>query len=362
MARWILDPDFSDVTGQELRQVLAEAVGRPDELQELWESVGLVLADVAWLGTARVIWLAMLREAHARGRLEALVRLVADRKPGAAARLHAVLTAEVRDGPWYHGSDPYAPRLLGRGGRRGLIDRSSLSQRLRQVAEQDYLVLSIRGDAGTGRSHSRQLVDHVARRPHRAACSVVPLDVRIEWPPDTYHAAVDAHEFARVLAQKLDMDPIFRTDVHTEASRISHDLADQFVARFERLDAGNRWVFVDGLDRPGVLDDVHAFVGHLAVAAEQNRLGETRLIVTGHRGEFAPDVIRNVYLEERIDRIDRSHVERFFADIADHLGKPLREGEPAALADRVLGRAALEDLQELERVAVEVARDRFSGS
>jgi hypothetical protein len=53
-------------------------------------------------------------------------------------------------------------------------------------------------------------------------------------------------------------------------------------------------------------------------------------------------------------------LERFFAEIAAHLKVKLADGESEALANQVLAEASMEDLAEVGRVAVRIARKRFN--
>jgi hypothetical protein len=357
MSLWIESPDLSDETGRRLHNLLADGIPDMDDLRQLWVTVGFKAADMAWQGKTRNVWLAILLDAGERGKLRELIVAAGKLRPALASDLGEIVAAPAATSAWYTTPNPFVARLLGPGNRRSLIDRSTLSLQLRQVEESEYLVFNIRGEPGSGKSHSRHLVQHVVAK--KAGRKLIQLDVAEEWPDRMISGQIDAREFTRVLAQKVRINSTFDVDERTDATRISRDLANMFVARFGELPREPRWIFIDGLDRPAVLVDVHVFVAHIALAVERGELGpQTRLIVTGHPGDFAASV-QDVLVEEDIEKIDRSHVEQFFGEVSAHVGAPLDGAEIAELTDRVLERAALDDLRRLGRAACEVARERF---
>jgi hypothetical protein len=352
MARWINAPDWSDATARMLHDALAEAAYHSTELEQIWTAIGMDPASIAWGAPARVLWPAMTKDAHAASKLEALIVEVKQRRAAVADRLDAILAAEVVTSNWYFSTDQFMSRLVGPGSSRALLNRSSLSSGLREIAREGFPVFAIRGEPGSGKSHSRYLIQHVTNDPS-LKCRMILLDVAEEWP-----GGVDAKEFVRVLAQKVGIFTAFEVDENTEATRISRELANAFVARLGDRPEIIRWIFIDGLDRPGVHADVHAVVGHLAKEAESGQLGRTHLIVTGHPGDFAPSVL-DVLVEEEIDEISRPHIELFFKEVAAHIDSPLTLQERTELVDRVLERAPLDDLRGLGRAASQVAREWF---
>jgi hypothetical protein len=359
MTAWIDSPNWSDPHGRRLRQLLEENLWRVNELQDLWETAGLSPAEIAWQGSAKTIWAAMLKTAPAP-KLRLLVELVAEQAPAAANALREILAVEVA-GAWYVAPDAFSAYVLGLGLRSALIDRAALRECLRQMEQDNYLVLAISGDSGSGKSHSRHLIRHVAQcTPARPA--VVTLSVEDEWSSPETVIELNAAEFARVLALKLGVDTSFiaAVDVKTEATRIAKDLAIGLAERYRNAAPPPRWVFIDGLDRPGVLDDVRVFVAHLALAAAEDELGAARLIVTGHSGAFA-QAVDAVLVSEKIDEIAPWHVERFFQDIAGQLNRRLGDDEAAQLATTALRQTGVSDLRELERIVVRMARERFAG-
>jgi effector-associated domain 1 (EAD1)-containing protein len=355
MALWITSPDFSDEIGKKLLEVLKAGIWEKKALQQLWISAGLPPADVDWDGSARLVWLAMLVEANSQTKLQVLIVEAKTLNPALETDLDAILVAQTPGSDWYVTTSRFSARLLGPGKRRALIDRSDLSTQLQQVAQGDYRVFNIVGEPGSGKSHSRYLVQHVAAAA-KPPPTMITLEVKVEWPDLRPSETIDARQFVGVLARMVGMDPKFDVDENAGADRISRELAVTFVQRFGKLAREERWIFIDGLDRPFVGGDVHALVSRIALSAERDELGKTRLIVTGHRGDFNPDV---EVVEEEINEITRPHVDRFFEDIATHTEKPLLPGEPATLTERVLAKASLDDLRDLGRAASEVAQERF---
>jgi hypothetical protein len=359
VTRWVDQPDWSDEVARRLHTALQEAYYRIEDLQQVWIEAGMNPADVVWTDSASNLWRALARDAHAAGgdRLEAMIISVRTRKPALASRLDAILEAEIESDTWYSTTDHFAARLLGPGSHQALVNRGRLVRGLRRVALDSYPVFNIRGRPGSGKSHSRLLMAHVCSSPALKGRMVI-VDVAYEWPDGPGAGAVSALDFVRVLAQKFGMDAGFTVDVNTHADRISRDLANVFVARYAGVRNPADWIFIDGLDRPGILPEVHTLVSHLALAAEGGELLKTRLIVTGHPGDFASRVL-DVLVEEEIDQIDEADVASFFTEIGKHVGKHVDPTEAKALAQKVLVKAPLGDLRALGRAASDEAHRRF---
>src|SRR6201999_3642683 len=111
-------------------------------------------------------------------------------------------------------------------------------------------------------------------------------------------------EFVARLATKL-AGPAPAADLLTDHTRTARELATAFVGWYHNVGGVARWIFIDGLDRDDVHPGVHEFIGFLAGEVVDNQLANTRLIVTGHPGNFAPNVA-DLMLEERLDPMDGS--------------------------------------------------------
>lgn len=355
MTRWTTHPDWSDPTARLLHDALADAFWEKPDLKEIWQTIGMSPADIDWTGTARMLWRALTRDAAAAGRLEALIGEVSRRKPAVADRLKEVLAAELPDTAWYVCPDRYRARLFGPGFRRALFDRTVLSSALRSLSAEDYPVLCIQGDSGSGKSYSRHLIQYVAATPGIDANLLV-LEIEEEW---AVHDEIEVVDFVCRLARRLGLRADFDPDRDTETHRTARELTSEFVGRFAALPGIRRWIFIDGLDRSNVGRGVTAFVTNLAREVEMNQLGDTRLIITGHAGDFSPSV-QDVLLSERIEPVDARDVELFFADIADHVGTVLEPTVLRQLVKDVLSEASLVDLRSLSRQASRVAHRYFA--
>ncbi|MFY1623566.1 effector-associated domain EAD1-containing protein [Micromonospora sp. WMMD735] len=357
MVLWIHQPDWSDTnTTTILHDALTKAFWDLRELQEIWQTIGLSPGEIEWSGPAVIVWRTLTREAAQKHKLEELVRLVRSRKPAVAVDLDVVLAARLSNSAWYRCADRYQARLVGPGSRRPLVDRSQLSAALRSVDKEKYPVLSISGDPGSGKSHSRYLIQHVAGSIDVDATLIL-VDIADEWQEGN---DIDAVDFVARLARRLGMPADFHPDLYTECHRTAKELSSDFVGRFRTLPQIYRWIFIDGLDRPNVTTAVHGFVRNLAKEVDNNQLGQTRLIVTGHPGDFPPTV-QDVLQIEQIEPIDTSHIAGFFYDIAQHIGADLDDAALDRLVKDVLAEASLVDLRSLGRRASQIAHHHFAG-
>lgn len=365
MARWIEKPVVSSSTGVELRKILCVAIDTPAGVYEVWAEIGRHRADLGD-GPARDLWIAVLKEIEdgpdASETMERLIRTVQGRVKAVRGRLDAVLAAEVAAST--READVYSAFVVGGGSRRRpVLDRAALRQGVRRIASDDYSVLNIVGEPGSGKSYSEHFLRHVAEAPE-PGCQLLQLDVEREWPVQTV-TEVGCQEFARALAQTVGLDTVFDVDPLTEITRVSRELARMFACRLREKGNGHhgqspvrRWIFIDGLDRPVVRDDVLSFVGHLAYDAEIGQLGGTRLILTGHPGAFAPRVLDGL-IEETIAPITTEHLRAFFGAVAARAGSPIETEDLERLAEEALQRAPLTNLSGLADAAKNVAVARF---
>lgn len=354
MTRWVDQPAWGGAVAKALITALANTIYENAEMRQVWVNASMEQGMFPQSINANTTWTTMLRDAHDFGHLEELLREAQAFRPA----LDAQLAQAFAEGPalhWYRCQNRYEPRMLGPGSKQALINRSKLSRNLEDIIRDGYPVCSIQGKSGTGKSYSRHLIQYLASEP-----DVQSEPIRVDIA-DTFKGGVNATQFATWLADRLGMPSSFNVDPNTHDTSIADALARKFLARFPDLPARRRWIFIDGLDRPGVTDDVHVFVAHLALAAASGELPQTRLFITGHRGDFHSDVMA-ILCEEQIDPIDRSHLIAFFVDIAAHIDQPLGDGEADELADKVLERASLTDLRRLGVAASEVALERFKGA
>lgn len=353
MARWVDFPDWGDGIARLLHKTLAEEFTNTEENKEIWRGIGMPLGGIRWDQASALLWPALTRDAAQAGKLDALIIEVGERKPALGARLEPVRVAENASVGWYRPLHRREALLLGPGSRRAMVDRARLRTHLASMLREldPYSVLSITGEPGTGKSYSHHLIRYVA---DDRESEFVAVNIDEDWYDD-----VDAVEFMRRLAKRLDLNPEFDVDLHTEPSRIARELVDVFVGRFAKLPRKLRWIFVDGLDRPQVQPSVHLVVARLAKEVALEQLRDTRLVMTGHPGDFAPDVL-DVLLAESISRIDEDHLEAFFSELALAVRRELSEDELKTMVAQVLTKAQLSDLRALSRAVSEVAHEHFA--
>jgi hypothetical protein len=352
--RWVKLPDWSDATACYLHDTLAQALYLRQDLTEVWLAIGMDPARVYWDQAARTLWPALTRDAADNGLLEELILQVRKRRPVLSEKFDSILNAEICTGSWYVCANPFMSRLVGPGHRLAVLDRSGLRSGIIDVAQQHFPVLAIRGPSGSGRSYSRRILQHVAQQPDIGFDLIVVDAAALSKP-------AGARELLERLAGRLGIVATFDVDIHTEANRKAREMVEEFVDRFRQIPRMNRWIFLDSLDRPHVQEDLHTAVGHLASEIEAGQLDSTRLVVTGHPGDFAQEVM-DVLVEETIAEISELEVRAFFREVANDIGKALEGADLDSLVSEVMIRAGTGGLRALGKSASEVAHQHFGGT
>lgn len=354
--RWIHCPDWADGTARLLHDTLGDAFHDAPDLKDLCQTMGLRPQDYSWTQSAALLWPSITRDCHDAGCLEALIAEVKVRRPAVAPALDKVLGAHVHTANWYSVAERHLSLLLGPGCARALLDRGELRAHLVDMALRQYPVLAITGEPGTGKSYSRHLIQHMAGDP------ALDCDFKIIDLEDDVYDHVDMTAFMTMLCRRLDLPHRFDVDTNTEQTRTARELVDVFVGRFAALPSRLRWLFVDGLDRPHVPTGVHLVVAQLAREVEAGQLGDTRLIVTGHPGDFAPSVLE-VLRHERLSGLTEAHVRGFFDGLARHVGRAITDEQLTGLVGQVLADAAdLADLRLVGSAASRAAHAHFRPS
>ena len=362
MRYWVDDrtPDWSDAIAQELVAAVKQAMPKTSQIEQLVERIPpLALSDYPTT-TGREMWPPVLKDAATVGKLRRLIGEVKEHDPGVADRLDAVLTAPAAARPgasWYSCENRWQARLVGPRNRKAIIDRIGLGPALMEVVEEGGLpVLSIIGERGRGKSHSLYLLRHILAGANPTWEPFV-VDVADQWgrEPD-----VDAVMFLTVLSQRLGfLLDLGAVDLNTEWSRIARESVNLFVGQFRAaLPDRRRLLFFDGLDRANVATSVHAAVSHLAREVQSEQLRQTRLIVTGHSGEFATEV-QEVLAEDRAEPLTETHLRSFFEDVATHVGLKPEEVPIPALVSDALTRAPLNDHRAIGLAASNLAHEKF---
>nr|WP_042180577.1 hypothetical protein [Kibdelosporangium sp. MJ126-NF4]CEL14460.1 hypothetical protein [Kibdelosporangium sp. MJ126-NF4]CTQ88825.1 hypothetical protein [Kibdelosporangium sp. MJ126-NF4] len=345
--KWIHGPNWGDGTARLLHDTLGAAFHHAPEIEEICQAVGLPPKDYAWGQSAALLWPSITRDSFEAGCLEVLVEQVKARKPAVAPALDRVLGAHVMAANWYSVPERHLSLLLGPGCARALLDRAELREHLVDMVLRSYPVLAITGEPGTGKSYSRHLIQHMAGDP-ALDCEFKIIDLE-----DDVYDHVDMTTFMTMLCTRLGLAARFDVDTNTEQTRTARELVDIFVGRFAALPPRLRWLFVDGLDRPHVPSGVHVVVAQLAREVEAGQLGETRLIVTGHPGDFAPSVLE-VLRHEQLSGLTEAHVRAFFNGLAQHVGTSISDDQVSELVRTVVADAV--DLADLKLVGSAASR------
>lgn len=354
MARWVDLPDWRDGTAVLLHRTLASAIHHTSRMVEIWRRIGMSPAHVAWEHqTAAALWQTLTRDASDAGKLDALIREVRSEVPASAADLDQVLTAQAPSANWYLCADRHSSMLVGPGGKRAVLDRTQLRASLLRMLKEDFPILTIVGKAGSGKTYSRHLIKHILCDDPAMRCDFIVIDIENDW-----YDTVTAAEFVAKLATKMGVTGIADVDPLVEQSRAARELVHQFVGRYRALPQQARWVFIDGLDRTSVDPAVLIAVAQLAKEVEAGQLRDMRLILTGHSGDFCPDV-DYILLEESLTEITELDLRLFFKHVADVAGRPLSDVELAELVEEVLAEAGLADLHALGHKASKLAHATF---
>jgi hypothetical protein len=353
---WIKFPDWSDATARLLHETLRTAMYHSADIEQVCRDIGMDPSRQSWEDPANVLWPAVTRDAADVGRLQILVWKMRERRPVLAGDFDAVLKAELPHESWYLCPDPFKSKLLGPGNRMAVLDRDGLRTGLIAITRQDFPVLAIRGAAGSGRSYSRRVLQHVATHAGNG-WELVTVDAELDLP-DPAHA----RDLFRTLADSLGLPVTFGADEWTEDTAKAREIVTIFVGAFRRhLPRARRWIFLDSLDRQRVQPDLHAAVGHLASKIEKGQLNETRLIVTGHPCDFAPEVLE-VLRQEDIAQITEQQVRTFFREVAQDIGRTLDAEELGRLVADVRVQAGEGGLRALGRAVSDVAHSHFGGA
>lgn len=351
--RWIMAPDWSGPVARRLHLLLREAIDRPEDIEQICSDIGL--ERLCWGEPTGALWPAVTHDAAEIGRLDLLIRKVRERHPALRSEFDAILRAELPSESWYYCADPFRSKLVGPGSSLAVLDRDALRAGLIDIATQGYPVLSIHGPAGSGRSYSKRVLQHVAMHAdHR--WQLVIVDAEEHLPNPAY-----AGDLLQALAGMLHLPFTVDVDELTENTAKARGAVTSFVGMLSRRPKDRRLIFLDSLDRQRVQPDLLAAVGHLAWDIANGVLENTRLIVTGHPGDFKPDVL-DVLRRDEITPIAEPQLRAFFRGIAQDVKWPLDPGDLVRLVADVDAEARGGGLRELGQAASNVAHRYFGGA
>lgn len=330
------------------RETALEIAGMPPELYE---------RDIPWLA-----WLAAVNDAVNQGKLEALVEAVATVKLDSVLRqslerelANMPTAAAGGDRMWYQCVNPWDSRFVGPDASRAVIDRSGLRSGLRDLAREQRRVLVISGAAGSGKSHSLLLIEHL-QDAHQLIGHRFAIVSTHEWGGE-----VTGVQLALTLARRLGLDLDLKPGGDELGDALVRKILDLIAGRYPQDQASPCWIILDGLDRPLVHESARDMARRLIVMVGLGALRPTRLIVTGL--DELTNEERRYASWERIPVIDDSLMREFLSAVAGQLGYQLRQGELDAYVAGVLGSGTvLRTLGEVEDAVIDLVRTRLAVS
>jgi hypothetical protein len=352
------DPAFGELTDPRAR-LLIDLLSRNifgDELPLALKSAGFNPGDYP-LGVAKLTWTAVVPDAARVGRLGALVQVVSGSRPAFATELDRQMSELLRpvaaDGGWYRHDDPYTCSFVGLRSARAVIDRVELRKGLRQLAEEQYWVLVVHGPPRSGKSHTWLLIDHLRNVGKLMGAHRFARVTTHRWSGEVTGEAI-AQSLASKLVLPIDLAPSGELD----DARVRKFL-DHLVGVYPQDDGITRWIILDGLDRPGVLEGARDLARGLIQLVEDGELPRTRLVVTGldPLGLHVGYAVRT----EEIPAIDRTLLRAFLTDVAAHLERSTTDEELDELITEALGPGPEpRDLGEVERCVVDMVATRWA--
>ncbi|HEU4331720.1 MAG TPA: AAA family ATPase [Lapillicoccus sp.] len=321
---WIDTTAWDPAQGKPLVQRLAERY--PDEavVRALLEDAGIPLR---FLRTGNVsielYWRGLAEDLHNNHLLRQLLdRAVLD-QPAFGPELAALdRDDEVRTA--IPVAERYAMRML-RPGNRPFINRVSLRGRLKQLIEEGYPVLIVRGPERTGKSFSYQLLEQV-----------LPDDVRLVWVDfSSSGSGRSASDLADLLYARFALDRPAATGRRTTEVRRAIELVHHFAATYNRTESGKTILFVDGLNRVDLSRDTLAFVSQLIADVSRGQIKDVQLVLAGYAEQFDASVGALVLVEDVVP-LTRTDLQAFFEACAADANKVLEQVEVTAILQTVL--------------------------
>jgi hypothetical protein len=354
--RGLDDPSLASLKDPRTRliiELLTESVYDPSRVTAVLEAAGLKPGRYP-LERACLTWQAAVPDAAKQQHLSELIARVVDEIPAFGKKLEGRLQDQRSKRPWYYTDNPYAARFVGPGASHAVIDREDLRSGLHDLVEGEYRALLVSGKARSGKSHSWVLITHLRDEgclddQHRL--------VRVSMDDMVDVDEVTGEALASRLADMLGLN-IALTPSGELADARARKLVDMIVGRYPQGDGVTRWIILDGLDRPGVLESARDVAKRLIKLVIDGDLPQTRLIVTG-----LDNVGLTVTVQvERIPVINADRVRSFLADVAEHLGRDIDPEKLDACVAEVLGKGEPpRDLYEIEQAVVQLAKGWAGG-
>jgi hypothetical protein len=213
---------------------------------------------------------------------------------------------QVAPTPWYRSPEPVDACIVR--GKYALFDRDGLRRSLKELlADDGPNVLIVRGERGSGCSHSLQLIVHMAAELGTFKLVYVDLEnLGRDIAPDEL-----IRHMAYALICAVDSIPA----EHGQAARWNLDLGAWFTAQVDSRDQ-QTWVVVDGMDHSRPREETVELLKRLAVMAETSTQ-RLRIVFLGCE-ELLPSVNEADSLHESIEALGDETLDEFFTQFFQH--------------------------------------------
>jgi Effector-associated domain 1 len=322
----ILDQTYfsqEDPDGKELLGALLTLYYLQGRTISLVEAAGIKPAQFNWNDSMKDVWPKILEHAAATRGLLRLLKVISEDPASTAYPVFRRLL----ETPASVQADPFLACLLGTGHRRAFIDRATLRDHIRNLADPDGpRVLIVTGTPSSGKSYSWYLINHVRRQgeflPH-------PVDLSQWSGPPAGPADVMGLVAARLC---WEMPPVDCTALDDAQART---LLYWFTGKMAR-EPGRNWLIFDGLQRPTMTDAALRLVEGIATAAEQETAGELRVVLIEYSRSLPQDVDPYA-LRDQIKQVGVAELRAFFQVAARDVGKEVDGGGLDLLVQEILG-------------------------
>lgn len=322
---WI-DQYWEPAKGRELVRLLAQTYSDAPSVEALLDN-----ADVgrefkqATAGSMLLYWNGLTQDLNGAGLLRRLLDRVAVEWPTLDPQL--VLLDQPQLMTVMAGGQPgskYELYLLNPG-RRPFINRSDLRQRLKELLEEKYPVLIIRGPDRCGKSFSYRLIEQVTPE------GIQPLHVDFSSPGTGRRA----RELMQVLCARMDIAPKAPTSRRTTDVRHANELVDDLVGKYNAEPRRPRVVVIDGLNRVDLARDVNHLVARLIAEVSNRQLPGIQLVLVGYSETFDLQ-FQPLVLVEDVAGITPTHLAQFYTKLGETEGHPVTEETVQGLVSRAL--------------------------
>ncbi len=336
---WIDRGSWNGHCGRQLVNLLANEYTSDVAMIKLLDDADIDRGNLPGNMPLRLRWHELAHSLQSAGLLGRLLVIVGDDFPALKEKLSELNQEDPaqNNGP----GDRYEAQLVGPG-RRPLIDRADLRDKLRRFIDNPFPVLVVRGEARCGKSFSFELIKHVIAHGD---------DSKLVWVDFSPAACGNsATALMAMICSRLGLPDVTDQPRTTTPKRYAGELVDDLVGIYEFKDKAPRIIVVDGLNRPGLQSDVYDLVIKLSADVINQQLPRTQLVLTGYSGEFDRQ-LRYDILTEDVVPITETHVRLYFDQLV-----PARPLTPEQVNDLVRqAMAAAGDLEALEDRVRELA-------